>query len=71
MSNTQTIAAAAIIEGDKLVIRSAYGNKAHTITAVWGGDLVTLEAINSLGQTITRQARAATLIEVVAIDGDR
>jgi hypothetical protein len=68
---TTIIAAATIIPGDRLVVRSAYGDKAHTITAVWGDGLVTIEAINTLGQTIERQARAATLIEVVATDGDR
>jgi len=68
---TTSLAAATLILGDKLVVRSVYGNKAHTITAVWGDDLVTIEAVNSLGQTIERQARAATLIEVVAADGDR
>ena len=74
MNNTTNTAADQIIPGDKLVIRSSYGDQAHDIIAVWGGDItgiVNIEARNSLGNTFTRTFRPDSIVEVVATDGDR
>ena len=74
MTNTTNIAADKVIPGDRLVVRFSYGDQAHEIVAVWGGDItgvVNIEARNTIGNTFTPTFRPDSNVEIVACDGDR
>tara|TARA_R110000823_G_scaffold1464_1_gene5691 strand:+ start:21109 stop:21327 length:219 start_codon:yes stop_codon:yes gene_type:complete len=72
MNETATfLPAENIVPGDRLINRTRFDVTAHEVIEVWGGDQITIETLNSLGQTIQRHFRSVTPVEVIAADADR